>query len=308
MRLINRKERKMKSSSNSCVIIVLFVVFIIFLLNFIDFQNKETYTSNEKNKQIYASDFIHIAKRNESALTNEEISLKPKVMIKGKGSYKLEHPTGVRKNVISWSQYGQDQFLDKLFDQKQNGFFLEIGGYDGESFSNTLFFEKIRNWNGLLVEANPYTYDIMFKKDRKCYMVNACVSKSLPSMSFVLAGGITSAKETLTERHRKRIVRDKITYGKHKNWAHASETVKVDCLTFRQLMRTVGRNSIDYFSLDVEGAEMHILNSIEWEEINIDVFTIETDQHREEILSFMKQKGYKWIQKLQGDDIFRKIK
>ncbi|CAG2234602.1 unnamed protein product [Mytilus edulis] len=131
-------------------------------------------------------------------------------------------------------------------------------------------------------------------------MVNACVSKSLPSMSFVLAGAITSAKETLTERHRKRIVRDKITYGKHKNWAHASETVKVDCLTFRQLMRTVGRNSIDYFSLDVEGAEMHILNSIEWEEINIDVFTIETDQHREEILSFMKQKGYKWIQKLQG--------
>jgi hypothetical protein len=45
--------------------------------------------------------------------------------------------------------------------QKRNGFFVEIGGYDGESFSNSLFLEKERGWSGLLVEANPYTYELM---------------------------------------------------------------------------------------------------------------------------------------------------
>ncbi|XP_052067366.1 uncharacterized protein LOC127706746, partial [Mytilus californianus] len=186
--------------------------------------------------------------------------------------------------------------------------FVEIGGYDGENFSNTLFLEKVRNWDGLLVEASPFLYDMMLTKDRKCYMVNACISKSLPAMTFVLAGAITSAKETLTDRHSKRIDRGKITYAKDEHWAHANDTVKVNCFSFRKLMRTVGRNYIDYFSLDVEGAEMHILNSIEWEDLNIDVFMIETDQHRDQIMSLMKQKGYKWIHKLSGDDIFQKIR
>ncbi|CAG2219784.1 unnamed protein product [Mytilus edulis] len=186
--------------------------------------------------------------------------------------------------------------------------YMKIGGYDGESFSNTLFFEKVRDWDGLLVEASPFMYDMMLTKDRKCYMVNACISKSLPAMTFVLAGSITSAKETLTDRHRKRINSEKITYAKHKHWAHPNDTAKVNCLPLLKIMKTLGRNDIDYFSLDVEGAEMHILNSIEWDYLNIDVFTIETDQNRDQILSFMKQKGYKWIQKLLGDDIFKKIR
>ncbi|CAG2224733.1 unnamed protein product [Mytilus edulis] len=116
----------------------------------------------------------------------------------------------------------------------------KIGGYDGESFSNTLFFEKIRNWNGLLVEASPFLYDIMLKKDRKCYMVNACISTSLPTMTFVLAGGITSAKETLTDMHRRRIARDRITYGKYANWANTNDTAKVTCVPLLRLLKTLG--------------------------------------------------------------------
>ncbi|CAC5401665.1 unnamed protein product [Mytilus coruscus] len=300
----------MQSISKGCVMrFVSFAAFIFFLFYFANFQNTRKYTSNETKKQIYEFDFINIANRNKSARlhTKEEISLESKAIVKGKGSYQLKHPNGVKQDVISWSQYGQDQFIDKLLNKKQNGFFVEIGGFDGESFSNTLFFEKVRNWDGLLVEASPFMYDMMLTKDRKCYMVNACISKSLPAMTFVLAGAITSAKETLTDRHSKRIDREKIKYAKHEYWAHANDTVKVNCLPFRKLMRTVGRNYIDYFSLDVEGAEMHILNSIEWEDLNIDVFTIETDQHRDQIMSFMKQKGYKWIHKLSGDDIFQKI-
>jgi hypothetical protein len=60
--------------------------------------------------------------------------------------------------------------------------------------------------------------------------------------------------------------------------------------------------------LDVEGAQMIILQSIDWKRLDIDVFRIETDQHRQDILTFMKTYGYKWIQTISGDDDFRKIK
>jgi hypothetical protein len=52
-------------------------------------------------------------------------------------NYKLHKPNGIKKGIISWSQYGQDQLIDKLLNQKRNGFFVEIGGYDGETFSNS---------------------------------------------------------------------------------------------------------------------------------------------------------------------------
>ena len=73
-------------------------------------------------------------------------------------------------------------------------------------------------------------------------------------------------------------------------------------------MNTLGQAHIDYFSLDVEGAEMIILQSIDWKHLDIDVFTIETDQHRQDILTFMKTYGYKRIQTISGVDVFRKIK
>jgi hypothetical protein len=73
-------------------------------------------------------------------------------------------------------------------------------------------------------------------------------------------------------------------------------------------MNNLGQAHIDDFSLNVEGVEMIILQSIDWKHLDIDVFTIETDQHRQDILTFMKIHGYKWIQTISGDDDFRKIK
>ena len=62
------------------------------------------------------------------------------ILIKrGTGTYKLHKPNGTKKGIISWSQYGQDQLIDKLLNQKRNGFFVEIGGYDGETFSYSSF-------------------------------------------------------------------------------------------------------------------------------------------------------------------------
>ena len=73
-------------------------------------------------------------------------------------------------------------------------------------------------------------------------------------------------------------------------------------------MNTLGQTHIDYFSLDVEGAEMIILQSIDWKHLDIDVFTIETDQHRQDILTLLKTHRYRWIQIISGDDVFWKIK
>ena len=81
-------------------------------------------------------------------------------IIHGGGDYKLAMPTGKEDGSNHWSQDGQDSAVDRFLGERKNGFFLEIGGYDGELHDNTLFFEKERGWDGLLIEANPYTFKV----------------------------------------------------------------------------------------------------------------------------------------------------
>jgi hypothetical protein len=54
-----------------------------------------------------------------------------------------------------YSQLGQDKFVDDFLNQKENGFFVEVGAHDGSKFSNTKFFEESRNWSGICIEPGP---------------------------------------------------------------------------------------------------------------------------------------------------------
>ena len=204
------------------------------------------------------------------------------------------------------SQIGQDKFVDEHLKGRRNGFFVEIGGYDGESFSNSLFFEQKRNWTGLLVEANPYLYKIMVAKERSCAMAHACISRTLPTMDFKLAGPITAAVNTLSAAHLRRIndeakIMDKLQIGKG-----YGSVVTTKCTTLDVLLQELSVKHVDYFSLDVEGAEMLVLESIDWDKMDVDIFTIETQEHRAEIITLMIGHGYRHVvpRPLSNDDVF----
>lgn len=47
--------------------------------------------------------------------------------------------------------------------------------------------------------------------------------------------------------------------------------VNVQCFPFYSVLLALGRTSIDYFSLDVEGQEFNILKTVPWHKIDIKV-------------------------------------
>lgn len=59
---------------------------------------------------------------------------------------------------------------------KEGGFFVESGGFDGESYSNSLFLERVRGWSGLLIEADLENYQRMQKRNRRAYTSHTCLS------------------------------------------------------------------------------------------------------------------------------------
>jgi hypothetical protein len=50
-----------------------------------------------------------------------------------------------------------------------------------------------------------------------------------------------------------------------------ARVIKVTCLPLYTILLSVGNPTVDFFSLDVEGAELEILKTIPWDKVNINV-------------------------------------
>ena len=168
----------------------------------------------------------------------------------------LVYPTK-KPNISSepekhYSQEKQSEYVDNYLKKQKNGFFVECGAADGVGLSNTMFFEKFRAWRGLLVEANPQMYQNLKRSRPGSYSVNACLSTSNKTMKVKFnpegfLGQISTSNNGL----------------------------QVQCFPLFSLLQAIGVNTIDFFSLDVEGSEMGILETIPWDKIRINVLTIE---------------------------------
>ena len=59
--------------------------------------------------------------------------------------------------------------VDKYFKGAKGNFFIEAGANDGETISNTVFFELKRNWTGILIEPNPEAFQKLLAKNRQIF-------------------------------------------------------------------------------------------------------------------------------------------
>ena len=74
---------------------------------------------------------------------------------------------------------------------------------------------------------------------------------------------------------------------------NATKRITAQCFTLYSILLALGQTHVDYFSLDVEGTELEILETIPFEKVTIDVFSIEykvtcESEHEWETRSFAK--------------------
>ena len=71
---------------------------------------------------------------------------------------------------------------ENFFSNKTDGFFLDIGAFDGTSINNTLHFEE-SGWNGICFEPFPEIYKEL-SKNRKCKTINKALSNKTETRKF----------------------------------------------------------------------------------------------------------------------------
>lgn len=203
-----------------------------------------------------------------------------------------------------YSQIGQDKFIDDYLNKKENGVFVDIGAHDGKSCSNTLFFEKFRNWTGICVEPGTEEF-IKLNALRKSININACVSDYDGESEFTYIEGYSNMLSGLSEgynnEHENRINNELKMYG------GKIKKIKSPVFKLQTILDKYNILNIDYCSIDTEGSEFNIIKSIDFNKTNIKIFSIENNYNNDNIKTFLEEKGYVLHSKIKWDDIFIKI-
>jgi FkbM family methyltransferase len=190
------------------------------------------------------------------------------------------------------SQCLQDAYLDRwVFAGMENGVFFDIGAHDGISLSNSYFFEKARGWRGICVEPNPSAFERL-RASRHCTVLNCCVAATNGIAAFRKLSGhsemLSGISENYHPEHRARIERELEKFG------GTSETIPVEARTISGIVAEHTISEITYLSIDTEGGEFDILNSIPFGELPVHAVSVECnfDEERARMATLMDGHGF----------------
>jgi len=200
-----------------------------------------------------------------------------------------------------YSQFNQDEIVyENFFKDLSKGFFVDIGAYDGKTQgSNSLFFEEL-GWTGVCIEPNPNLFSKLIQ-NRKCVCHNYAITNKTGDAEFLFIKDGPDTLGGLVESYDKKELDNFIANTLNNN--HEYEYIKVKTELFSNL---VSNKVINYLSIDTEGNELKILETIDFNEYDIQVLSIENNFKDERFTEFFKYKPYTLFKKSGCDEIYVK--
>ena len=202
------------------------------------------------------------------------------------------------QNSDYFSEAGQDMLVkDNFFKNKKSGFFVEIGAYDGIEGSNCYHFEKFMNWEGIAVEASPLQF-AKLKKNRNCKLINLALGSENKQVEFYeVAEGFTQMSGINNLNFQNSFQRIK------KNSNSKINKIDIECKTFDKLIPD--DQIIDLISIDIEGNELDVLKSIDFDKYQIKVIILENNAPNElSYLKFFLEKNFSYFDRVGMDEIY----
>lgn len=168
---------------------------------------------------------------------------------------------------VFFSQQGEDLLIYRNFINKKcpDGIYLELGACNGVLYSNTLFLEKYLLFTGILIEPVKQMFNKLIVNRNKNICYNVAISSNVDNVDFLINGPVSGIKNHMSssqiEKREKGVI----------------EKIKTKKLS--DIFKEQNISYIDFFSLDVEGGELDILKTIDWNKISMYLICIELDDN-----------------------------
>jgi FkbM family methyltransferase len=198
------------------------------------------------------------------------------------------------------SQHGEDRWLNKYFAGRTNGFFVEVGAYDGMVLSNSYFFETI-GWGGILVEPHPRKAQLC-RENRPGSHVFECAavasSKTTQIELLDVPAGEVYSTVAPTEAHLQRL----------RDYGLDSRRIVVSARTLDSILEEVNPSCLDFVSIDVEGAEIQVLQGFDIRRWNPRLVMVESMGPRPgAVRDYFRAHGYAYLHSVNINDIYRPV-
>lgn len=173
---------------------------------------------------------------------------------------------------------------------------MEAGAFDGATDSNTLHFELAHQWSGLLVEPVKGYYARIADKGRRVWSANTCLSSTTKPQTVKWAVDVNSQFE--------------IGRGEA-DVTEGGEKMPMQCFPLYTLLLALGNPTVDFLSLDVEGPELEVLETVPWAKVDIRAISVETEflpgEKRKKLFQLLTSNGFTHLRSIARDDIFVRL-
>ena len=165
--------------------------------------------------------------------------------------------------------------LKKHYGDNLNKNFIEVGAYDGVLYSNTFYLEKVHNFKGVCVEPSGDIFSELNKNRSSTNLQAFVTNKKKDNVTIEVNGMHTTIAKNLK----------------------AKNLQSVKCISLDSIFNEFfySNKDVDFCSIDTEGTELEVLESLNFNKYNIKLFCIENNN--QSVNEFLSGKGYKCLNK-----------
>jgi FkbM family methyltransferase len=196
----------------------------------------------------------------------------------------------VRRFVLTFSMYSQNNeeaiILEALNGGEPAGRLLDIGAYDGKTFSNTLRLFEL-GWSGVCIEPSPSVFlgcMTLHAENPRVELINAAITVGGGLSDFYDSGG--DAVSSVSEAHKVRWeVGSRVRFKKY----------TINTMSVAQLFTRVGYD-FQFVNLDVEGLNLELFRALPFDLMaTLRVLCVEHDGHAHEMMQRMAGLGFRLV-------------
>lgn len=173
---------------------------------------------------------------------------------------------------------------------KTDNFFVEFGACDGQAYSNTWILEKYFGWKGILAEPG-----ISFQSKITQNRPNSRISFDAVD---VKTGMTKTFSENLKMPSLSQLSIDSVDGPKSND---SAKNYPVNTISLQDLLiRFDAPSRIQFLSIDIEGNELPVLKTLDFEKYSFELIVIEVANRKEnqDTVGFLESKGYVYLKQL----------
>lgn len=193
---------------------------------------------------------------------------------------------------FSYAQEGEDRILLRYFENKADGFYIDVGAHHPKLYSNTYLFYK-KNWHGINIDAMPGSM-IPFQNSRtRDTNIEAAISDQEQELSFhIFSDPALNTFDPVLAAQRINPVK--------KHSLQKKLTLHTTTLTKVLDQYLPPQQEIDFLSVDIEGYDLQALRSLDLNRYRPHLILVEIYEQQweqAEIYRFLKVNRYSLMAK-----------